>query len=157
MRHIILLFVVILINCLITVNNEKKIKKSKFNNDEELKDIIASNFNNYAQYDNIINIMVSCMLIWAVLVVLKGNLFNNFIKNVITILVLRCIANYSIILPKNNKKCIAENNTFLEKLMVGSCNDKIFSGHTAMTLLSVIYLIKVILTCLSLRNILRDT
>jgi hypothetical protein len=113
---------------------------SKKYNTQNLYDIIASNTTNLNKYSYLINYL--CMLfILPFIFQFKINYLISFFKYYSLILFIRAILTNVTVLPS----CLSENCEDYKdygwyKYINGHCNDKIFSGHVAKSIIAV-YLI----------------
>lgn len=109
-------------------------KKKNFNN-KPLYDLISNiiDLSNYSIYVDIFT------LFFIFIFIINSNikLFLVFFKIFSIIIFLRSISSTITIIPTSDINC-KYNNLFL---LIGHCNDKIFSGHCAFTLLLILILI----------------
>lgn len=118
---------------LITYYQVNTIVKKKFNN-KPLYDIISNtiDLSNYSIYIDIFTFFFLIIFF----INCNYKLLIIFFKIFSIIIFLRSISSSLTILPKSDLKC--KINKFY--LMIGHCNDKIFSGHCAITLLLILIL-----------------
>lgn len=99
-------------------------------------DIIHVNFPNYEQYELMTNVIALCTLV-PLIHKYNKEIFFKFVKLLLIIYSIRDITINLTILPKN-EICLVKTDTYSH--IVGSCYDKIFSGHFAFVyILSLLY------------------
>lgn len=103
-----------------------------------LYDIIINNIPNYSKYHYLINYIMLILLL-PFLIQPKLEYFISIFKYVSIIIFFRAITTSVTILPSCEKNFCKLQNNYLNYI-IGHCNDKIFSGHTSVSLI-LLYLI----------------
>lgn len=110
-------------------------KPHNYSHGEPLYDIIMSNIPDFSKYHYIVNyIMIILMLPF--IFYPKTKYFISIFKYFSIIIFIRCFTTIVTILPSCEKNYCKFGNNFLNYIF-GHCNDKIFSGHTALSLILV--------------------
>ena len=112
---------------------------NKLKSQKPLYDIIASNTKNYSKYNHIPNYIIgfiSIFILFPLIIEPNLNYFKSLFKYVSVLVFIRSITTFVTILPAQSKKCENKNN--LLTYLNGHCIDKIYSGHTALSLLVVL-------------------
>lgn len=110
----------------------------KYTHKEPLYDIIINNIPNLSKYHYLINYIMLILLI-PFLINPKLDYFISIFKYVSIIVFFRAITTSVTILPSCEKNHCKLQNNYLNYI-IGHCNDKIFSGHTSVSLI-LLYLI----------------
>lgn len=105
---------------------------------EPLYDIIINNIPNYSKYHYLVN-LIMLILIVPFLLNPKLKYFTSIFKYFSIIIFFRVITTSVTILPACELNCCKLKNDLLYYIF-GHCNDKIFSGHTSLSLI-LVYLI----------------
>lgn len=111
----------------------------KVKSQQPLYDVIVSNTSDYSKYRNVPNILISFIFLFAILpLVITPNkaFFTSLFKYASILLFIRSITTLVTILPAQSKNC--ENRKSWMTYLNGHCIDKIFSGHTSLSLLVVL-------------------
>jgi hypothetical protein len=103
-----------------------------------LHDIIMSNFPDWSKYSNVVNILLG--FIFSFLLVFwfqTGNteILKSFFKYFAIVILIRSITTQVTLIPSQSI-CTPPNG--IQKYINGHCIDKIFSGHTSLSLILVI-------------------
>jgi len=110
----------------------------KYTHTKPLYDIIINNIQDVSKYHYLINYIMFILLI-PFLIRPKYEYFISMFKYTSIVLFFRAITTSVTILPScETKFCKLQNNCL--NYIMGHCNDKIFSGHTSLSLI-LVYLI----------------
>lgn len=135
-----LLFIIaLLIHIYTTYLTHKRIKINKYYARKPLYDIIHNNTNEYSNYSNLVDI-ATLIFIFPIFKSLKNDNFepiSYFISIFSILMILRSFALLATDIPSCDKNCNPHNLT-LYNIFFGHCHDKLFSGHNAITILSII-------------------
>tara|TARA_B100000424_G_C22923106_1_gene491132 strand:- start:25 stop:645 length:621 start_codon:yes stop_codon:yes gene_type:complete len=105
---------------------------------EPLYDIIINNIPDYSKYHYLVN-LIMLILIIPFIIDPKLKYFISIFKYFSIIIFLRVITTSVTILPACELNCCKMRNDLMHYIF-GHCNDKIFSGHTSLSLI-LVYLI----------------
>ena len=114
----------------------------KFNDVKSYKplyDAIMSNTPDLSDYENVSNYLfffIAIFLIIPLYIKPNNKIFISLFKYFSVLVLLRSITSYVTILPSQTSKC--KNNLGLLRYINGHCIDKIFSGHTATSLIIIL-------------------
>ncbi len=120
----------------------KYINKTNINEFSSLPDLIVDNIPNFSN-NRICNYIIDYMIFfWLAPVILYGN--NNlkrfFYRFTSIIFFMRALTKFFTIIPSQDNNCSNDIKN-IDCYIRGYCNDKIFSGHTALTLISLLIII----------------
>ena len=113
-------------------------KKEVIRGSKPLYDTIISNIPDLSKFRNIPNILLLVLMSYLIIPLIFNpniDVFISIYRYFSIILFLRSITISSTILPPINRNCDFKLN--MQTFMEGHCLDKIFSGHTAFSLLLV--------------------
>jgi len=113
-------------------------KKETIRGSKPLYDTIISNIPDLSKFRNIPNILLLVLMSYLIIPLIFNpniDVFISIYRYFSIILFLRSITISSTILPPINRNCVFKLN--MQTFMEGHCLDKIFSGHTAFSLLLV--------------------
>lgn len=114
----------------------------KFNDVKSYKplyDVIMSNTPDLSDYENVSNYLfffIAIFLIIPLYIKPNNKVFISLFKYFSVLVLLRSITSYVTILPSQTSKC--KNSFGLLRYINGHCIDKIFSGHTATSLIIIL-------------------
>jgi len=133
-------FILLVVSIIITIFSQRTVDKKykSMKNKEPLNDILIELFPNLDDYDYLCDYLAALPVLILLYVSWKNKKFtimNDFIMYMAIIYILRSITMYFTILPSIN--CYHHKKINL----MGGCCDSIFSGHTSVTLMSILFLI----------------
>ena len=123
-----------------TYYTHQRIKINKTHQHKPLYDIVHNNTHNCNKYSYIIDIMLILFMIPLFQSVKRGEsikMLSHFIRVFSVLIIMRSLVLIVTDLPSSDETCDS-NNLNNYNMIFGHCNDKIFSGHTAFTLLAVL-------------------
>lgn len=134
----VLILLAIILHIYATIITHKRIEKNNYNRNNPLYDIIHDHKNTsiFMKYDKYTNLL----LLLFILPFCKRSSYKPLIKLAKIFAVITIMRSFAIIstdMPRCNLKCKQDKMT-IYNLIFGHCNDKIFSGHTAFTLLTIL-------------------
>jgi hypothetical protein len=117
-------------------------KKTEIHKFQSLPDLIVDNLPDLS--DNILvkDIVDYSLFIWIIPIIInqRYDLLKFFYKFISIIYFLRTLTKFFTIIPSQGKGCINDIRK-AECYLTGYCNDKIFSGHTSITLALLLIII----------------
>ncbi len=142
--YICLLYVIILISVSISswIYTQKIVDKYNLNI-KPLYDIGHVLLPNLSEYYLLTDFFVSILVIAVFILYYKDTKLTTFILMAMTIFLMKYIIQILTILPDPtvNLSCKTRHN-FIFKFIFGNCNDMMFSGHTAISILCLIFLME---------------
>lgn len=108
---------------------------------EPLSDIIHDFLPDLSKNERINKFLDYFLIVPALLILVKSpKLFVQFLFIYMVVMVIRAITINSTIMPSSDKQCKEKIDDQLK--ILGGCNDKIFSGHTAFVFLAALFVLK---------------
>ena len=107
------------------------------NNDNKVFDLFHELTPDFHEYEGIVNLIP--LLFLGTFLFTKGNVLWEFAEKFLLLIFLRSLTILFTILPKHEK---CSKRFEWSTCLVGQCYDKIFSGHTALTVLAALLLVR---------------
>lgn len=120
----------------------KYIERSNINEFKSLPDLIVDNIPDLSSSLVCNKLVDYLILLWITPILLFGNdeLIGFMYKFSSIVFCLRTLTKFFTIIPSQCNKCVNDTSN-LKCYITGYCNDKVFSGHTAMSLISLLIIL----------------
>ncbi len=132
----ILLIIALLIHLYITYLTHKRVKENGTVKRRPLNDLIHTHTPNLNKYSILMDVLLFIFVV-PFLINFKIAAIKQFINIFSIIIILRSFAILITDIPSSDKECDPHNIT-IYNLIFGHCSDKIFSNHTAFTILAIL-------------------
>lgn len=106
-------------------------------NEKKVFDVVHEFTPDFHEYGGIVNLIP--LLFLATFLVTKGNIIWEFAEKFLLLLFIRSLTIFLTILPKHEN---CSKRFEWSTCLVGQCYDKIFSGHTCLTMLAALLLVR---------------
>lgn len=106
-------------------------------NENKIFDLVHEFTPDFHEYGGIVNLIP--LLFLGTFLVTKGNLIWEFAEKFLLLIFMRSLTIFLTILPKHEN---CSKRFQWSTCLVGQCYDKIFSGHTALTVLAALLLVR---------------